>query len=559
MKHLIAPIIITLIFLTGCSQIGTIDPLFGWPATGVEEADSLMMEYERARTFLRGQERKPEIIKRVCALSDSNPSNRILHMRAMYLSACSLVSDDGRKIYKHVSAIMSRCDSADSPFDWHALKSIKAQHEPDLYLRYVYATDNMRFFEKAGAESQLCMTLGMLGNFLLDLKDTVKAMEYYRAIERIADRHAMTAYQTVNKMNIALASPVAERPALFSSLLHDTLIERDHRVHAMVLHNAALELDSAPLFDEAIQMLRNDTRERRLLLLSRAAKGNYLIGHGAPSEGLEIVRASLDSAMEIDFPYRYQAALHSFLAEGWWALGEKDSCIAALDNSRYFMNLAESEIDRPQIYALDAKSRIEMVERTASLEKLGIASVSLLVLSGLGLVIVYLVQRSKRRRREREYEKHLMQEKLDSEQQSIRAQAKVMEEGERMISEVNAKIDELFAADRITEADAAEIRRIMQIYKGNEENRQSFLKINHELDSTFMTRLKDDFPSLAESQLKLAALLASGVDSRQIANILNTVPGSVYTSRYRLRTRLGLAPGQSLEDFLRRYNRRHIN
>lgn len=148
-----------------------------------------------------------------------------------------------------------------------------------------------------------------------------------------------------------------------------------------------------------------------------------------------------------------------------------------------------------------------------------------------------------------------MQERNERNLQSIRAQQKVMEESDILIASKEEKIEEMQNFAKISEESAEILKRILRLHKSNEENRQGFLKVQQELDTRFIKNLRNDFPTLSESQIKLASLIAAGLDSRQIGNILNIEQTSVHKSRYRLRTRLGLSKEQSLEDFLRGYNR----
>lgn len=101
---------------------------------------------------------------------------------------------------------------------------------------------------------------------------------------------------------------------------------------------------------------------------------------------------------------------------------------------------------------------------------------------------------------------------------------------------------------------ADSIMKMLRMHKSNEKNRQGYLQLQLGTDSHFMIRMKEDYPTLTEGQIRLAALIASGADSRQICGILNVEQSSVHKSRYRLRQRLGLSKDESLEDFLRRYN-----
>ena len=80
------------------------------------------------------------------------------------------------------------------------------------------------------------------------------------------------------------------------------------------------------------------------------------------------------------------------------------------------------------------------------------------------------------------------------------------------------------------------------------------MQIHDELSPDFSKRLKSDFPTLTEAQLRTAVYVAAGLSNQQISRMMSISVDSVHKSRYRLRKQLGVAHGASLEDFLRRYS-----
>ena len=71
------------------------------------------------------------------------------------------------------------------------------------------------------------------------------------------------------------------------------------------------------------------------------------------------------------------------------------------------------------------------------------------------------------------------------------------------------------------------------------------------LHRDFNTRLKEAYPSLTESERKLANLLRQGFSSKYIASLMNITPKSVEISRYRLRTKLGLKRSDNLVKYIK--------
>ena len=71
-----------------------------------------------------------------------------------------------------------------------------------------------------------------------------------------------------------------------------------------------------------------------------------------------------------------------------------------------------------------------------------------------------------------------------------------------------------------------------------------------ELHQDFFKKLKDKFPGLSNNDLRLCAYLKIGLNSKEIADILNIQPSSAYISRSRLRKKLNLGVDEDLHDFL---------
>lgn len=84
---------------------------------------------------------------------------------------------------------------------------------------------------------------------------------------------------------------------------------------------------------------------------------------------------------------------------------------------------------------------------------------------------------------------------------------------------------------------------------------QSELAVPHHFDgSDNFQKLKSEFPKLSEHELRFCAYACSGLDSKQIAFILNIQIESIRKIRQRLRKKLGLDPAESLEEFLRNFS-----
>lgn len=100
------------------------------------------------------------------------------------------------------------------------------------------------------------------------------------------------------------------------------------------------------------------------------------------------------------------------------------------------------------------------------------------------------------------------------------------------------------SVSRLTKDILAEIEAI------NQGNEVSFELQLDELNKRFYTNLKEEFSELTQNDLRLCAYIKIGMSAKEISNLLNIKPSSVYISRSRLRKKLGLSSTDDLHGFL---------
>lgn len=71
------------------------------------------------------------------------------------------------------------------------------------------------------------------------------------------------------------------------------------------------------------------------------------------------------------------------------------------------------------------------------------------------------------------------------------------------------------------------------------------------LNPNFIEILKLEYPMLTQGDLRLCCMILLGAETKEIASVMSIMPDSVKKNRQRLRAKLGLAPDQPLDSFLR--------
>ena len=553
MKKLTA-ILAILLCVAACSRQRAIDSVYPWPPSGVAEADSLMLRFERGReTLATPAEESHAVVERFCSIARRHPANNILRARSFYLETCTLLTSDPRKAYDRLVRELPRLDSIATDYDRHALRSLRLPQEKSIYDKYMTASANAEFFEKAGAEVELARNLILKGNALVELSDTSAALDCFRRAEELFSRHGADGGIYAIRLNRLPLLPQAESARQLKVLLEDSLVRRWPKLYVPALQTAYYMNDSVPLLDSAIAIASADDATKGSLPILLAMKATALVLDGEFQEALAMTGAIAEAEETYAPSTRYRPVIHNNLAMVYEANGDKDACIGQLVEAAWWTDSLLRESNYRKVYANEARLRIGAMESNARLRHRNLILwwiVTVIAAVGAGIALYLHLRRIAEKRRG---EIRVLDEKIENERRLNFAQSSVLEQSERMVSDLESEIDSLSRSGHVGSEDIGGLKRILSAYRSNDESRSGFLKVSREVDTSFSRRLKQDYPDISESQLRLASLIAAGVDGHQLASILNISPKSLYTARYRLRTRLALPKDAGLEDFLRRY------
>jgi ligand-binding sensor domain-containing protein len=123
--------------------------------------------------------------------------------------------------------------------------------------------------------------------------------------------------------------------------------------------------------------------------------------------------------------------------------------------------------------------------------------------------------------------------------------------------EIFAKIKDDLSAFKNNEefkAGSKELQKVIRLIDSELDVTQEWEQFTEHFDqvhSHFLKKLKEQFPDLTSTELKMAAYLRLNLTSKEIAHLMSISIRGVETGRYRLRKKLGLTSNEtSLYDFL---------
>lgn len=122
------------------------------------------------------------------------------------------------------------------------------------------------------------------------------------------------------------------------------------------------------------------------------------------------------------------------------------------------------------------------------------------------------------------------------------------EEKNRLILGLKEQCEKAMDNPALAKQKLAGMQRVLASYLDVDD--KTFEIQMDELHQGFFRKLKERFPGLSNHDLRLCAYLKIGLNSKEIADILNIQPSSSYISRSRLRKKLNLRAEENLYDFL---------
>jgi len=130
----------------------------------------------------------------------------------------------------------------------------------------------------------------------------------------------------------------------------------------------------------------------------------------------------------------------------------------------------------------------------------------------------------------------------------LATKAKENEEINKVLQNLKEKFEKLEENPDSLKTRSNEIQQIIDSYLTSEDH--TFEIQMDQLHQDFFDKLRQDFDDLTSYDLRLCAYLKLGFNSKEIANMLNIQPSSVYISRSRLRKKLDLNSDKDLSSYL---------
>lgn len=143
-----------------------------------------------------------------------------------------------------------------------------------------------------------------------------------------------------------------------------------------------------------------------------------------------------------------------------------------------------------------------------------------------------------------------IRDELDTRTRELTSTALEMAPRNAMLREVADKMSELVRKGKMPEDEGNIMMRKIESLLSSDGEWQNFKIHFEQVHPDFFARLKERFPDLSKNELRLCAYIRLNMSAKEIAQVLSVRADTVNTSRYRLRKKIGLPQGTSLDSFI---------
>lgn len=141
-----------------------------------------------------------------------------------------------------------------------------------------------------------------------------------------------------------------------------------------------------------------------------------------------------------------------------------------------------------------------------------------------------------------------VKEKLKTKTIELATKAKENDEKKKILENLDRKLEQIEENPKSLKRRLSAIRQVIDTHLKSDDF--TFEIQIDELHQDFYEKLRQKFPELTRYDLRLCAYIKNGFDSKEIAELLNIKPSSVYISRSRVRKKLNIETDEDLHGYL---------
>ena len=553
MKNILLSVI--LLYLScSCSKPASSDTWFKWDKID-STSDSIvrLLEYSYAESW-------PDSVRMQLLNALDSTSRHSKHpqlsARLLYWQAHMKWAHAGDSVKDILEQAMSITDSAKFLYDLRRMRTLeKSLPDRDIYESYRATVSDIAYYASRGDSVMLAASYQHLGVDLNEIADHYNAIEYLRKSNALYQQLGMEKALRKNMLNFAIAlqeSAPDKTDSILRCIREDIGRHNNSRFYILVLLQSYQNTHQVHFLEEASKLLKKQPDDNQLMLKVE----HLLCTHYFMTGQTDSLYTHLDTAINLLHKFPNNNAAISVLSIA--ALREAES--NNFETAFYYSQRCGGMMD--SIFTKDRSKEIMRAESRLAIENLRnknkqhkrvylLTAIILVLLVCICILTIILI--FSKRLHKQAVLKARIEKEMSYKSRQLRISGALMEEKDKLIDWVVASINDLVNENELKSGVAKEFESKIRNYlalRGNWGRLQEQVN-NH--DSIFADNLKSAFPEITDTQVMLAEYIMTGLNNKHIAQKMGISPDSVKKSRYRLRLKMGLPSGASLEEELRKY------
>lgn len=508
-------------------------------------------------------------------MSRHHPQNKAMKARALYWDAWVQIKNNTYTPDSLLRQAFACIDSTKFPYDFARFRFLEGDIKringewADAYRIY---KQQEAFFTQQNAIFDVAKVSVAIGIILQELGESNEALKYYRKGNDLFEKIDCYNCLTKNKINISntmyMLGEKEEALLILKELEQNPIVQQDtnYLVNVLVSLYSVSDKTEKGSPQKAFELAQK-LNYNPLITLTLQTLGINAFSNNQPDSALFYFRKALNSAFCNNNVYQIVPILKQ--------LSETHFTLNNIDSAYYYITLANTYEDSLlnqekiiELSKLESKATIEKYEadlkqaheKTSYQKRITwISVISIVILSCLIFYILWLSKRriaiGKKLKEAENRELTLLNKQylleLDSKNRELTSNTLIIAKKNAMLNELSQYVENLESKGAIDGNNGQQLKKHIKSQILADDEWQYFKLHFEKVHPDFFVTLKEKHPDLSETELRLCAYIRIGMSAKEIAQMLSIQPETVNTSRYRIRKKLKLASGMSLENYLR--------
>lgn len=547
--------------------------------------DSLTNLWEQSTEGAENIALKKQWLREMYAIAHEHKARSVFMWRAMYWES-KLLQKTGQADSAFIIArkALKMVDSTHYEYDYRRLQRIcinQYAEKGDYLICYKAYKEQLQYYEQKGDTFNMANAYVAIGTMLNSFREADKALASLQKAEDIYRSIGKTSYVIKNQLNIAnslhMAGRKNEAEEILNRIVTNPVTLQDTSFHLSVLASLcsyARSFEQKEKYSREAFLLACNYGNLHAIIKSSVNMGAMLLEKEKPDSALCYYRKVWNYLQNHDDNEVLLSTLNG-MANSFRQKKQWDSAYIYMSAAHFHQDSLQQVNNLSEIHRIESRAAIERYEASlkqqkeeARMNRIILTLVLILVIVLASTICYFLWSQRKKalvkkqiqelenrelttRLENEQLQNNYYQLEIDSKNRELTSNTLVMIEKNKMLEELMKRINNGGETGEIGKRTVVELKSQIKAHTSHEDEWQFFQIHFEQVHPNFFSKLKEICSILTEGELRLCAYIRTGMENKQIAQMLSQQPDTIKKARYRLRKKLPLSQDDSLEDFLR--------